>query len=337
MIPPRALLAPYELVRRAGREAEFEAADYDTRHAILQELRPLDDNETGHDTGAARYQHSWTSPESREEMARWQQIMQQQQGDPFVASQQIEMRVPPPRRCLDANTLDDIRQLAQRRGIDLQSDEALTIDADDAGEAMRFACLLSHERRCDLFRGQPADWNPVPSALRLEDSGGRWERFRAWAEREPALSAIAADQKKLGAIAQHYGIPTLLLDFSRNPRIAVFFATHTDKPVPDRPAGIYCLTSSALESGRHHAPAFMRFYEIYPQVERVEVEGLFRMQAQEGSFVYANQAWWTSMFLPDVIRFPRGQPVDSPTRDDIYPKVQSEIERLVSAFFASDA
>jgi len=347
------VLTPYELARLFGLHTRFEAANYEERKALIQqlrldcdfpeaELRALDEQRRLDSmTPQQRLQHESEQARQRQRrMAIMQQVMQEQQGDGYVSGLQARIRAGAPRKMLDRDSLQQLRDVVRTRGVDLGSEQALQIEADDAEQAVQFARLLSHDRHCDLFRGQPVDWNPVPGVLRSsidrQPSQDRWQRFSGWAAAQPTFAGIARHPKKLAAIAQHYGVPTYLLDFSRNPRVAAFFATHTEVPPAEGLGCIYCLRSGALDASHHHAPAFMRYYEITPQTERVEVDGLFRMQAQEGSFVYANQATWTSFFRVDVIRFPRTEPVASPHPGDIYPKTQSEIEQLVSDYFANE-
>jgi len=344
------VLTPYELSRLFGLEEQFERSTYSVRNSMTQRLRlDCDFPEAEQRAKEKEARLANMTPQQRkqfdleqaEQQQRQLQMMQQimQGQDPWLVAQRAEFRAGKPRKMLDRETLDQLREVVRSRGIDLNADEALTIEANDVEEAIKFARLFSHDRECDLFRGQPMEWNPIASILRLpiEKRGSeRWWRFRDWASKQEPLAEIAQDQKKLGAVAQHYGLPTYLLDFSKNPRVAAFFATHTDIPPGDGKACIYCLRSGGLDASYHYAPAFMRYYDILAETERVEVDGLFRMHAQEGSFVCANQEWWTSIFHPDVIRFPRTGPISSPVPGDIYPATKSEIEVLVEEYFANE-
>lgn len=348
------VFTPYELARLFGLQTRFETATYEERRSLIQRLR-LDcdfpeaellaleeQRRLDSMTPQQRLQHeSDQARQQQRRMAILQQVMQEQQGDAHVSGLQARIRAGNPRKMLDRASLEQLRDVVRTRGVDLGSEQSLAIEADDVEQAIQFARLLSHDRHCDLFRGQPAVWNPVPGVLRSsidqERSQERWQRFSDWSGTQPLLASLARDPKKLAAIAQHYGVPTYLLDFSRNPRVAAFFATHTELPPADGLGCIYCLQSGALDAAHHRAPAYMRYYEITPQTERVEVDGLFRMQAQEGSFVYANQTGWTSFFKVDVIRFPRTQPVASPLPGDIYPTTRSEIEQLVFDYFAGES
>jgi hypothetical protein len=343
---------PFELSRMFGLEEEFDASKYYDRKSMANRLRvDCDYPEAERRARDEKARLATMTPQQRqhfelhqaqrweEEQKRMQQMMMPQQ-DAFVSAIQAEIRAGKPRKMLDRESLENLRDTARSRGIDLRSEEPLTIEAEDVEQAIKFARLLSHERNCDLFRGQRKDWNPVPSILRLpleqQLSSSRWQRFRDWALKQKPLAEIAQNQKELGALGQHYGLPTYLLDFSKNPRVAAFFATHTDIPPDDGKACIYCVWSGALEASYHHAPAYMRYYEIFPTSERVEVDGLFRMHAQEGAFVYANQTWWTSVFQPDIIRFPRTREIAIPAPSDIYPSRMSEIEHVIFDYFENE-
>jgi hypothetical protein len=229
---------------------------------------------------------------------------------------------------------------AVAKGIDLESPQPLRIEAANVEEAVAFCCLLSHTRGCDLFRGQRREWRPIPSQLRLPDAerrSARWPRFRDWAGEQESITKVASDPRQLWAIAQHYGMPSQLLDVSANPRVAAYFATGGAAPEPEANACIFCINGGSLAAGYHHAPGWIRSSEAYPALEKIEVDGLFRMQAQEGAFVYVTSDAWTSFFAPDVVCFPPRNLVSSPGAADLFPQRKSEVELLAERYFASEA
>jgi hypothetical protein len=67
----------------------------------------------------------------------------------------------------------------------------------------------------------------------------------------------------------------------------------------------------------------------------VDVDGLYRMQAQEGAFVLCHYEHWTSLYALDRIEFPHGPVAAAPAEADIYPPGLSPIEEMVEAFLST--
>jgi hypothetical protein len=246
------IMTPYELCRTFGLVDEFDTMASEDRVSLIDGLRVDPDSVKG-----VPGPHSGLTPEQLVQQQQWEHKQHQlrlreeqqffhPQQDSMIAGLQAQARAPRPRKMLDRGALEILRKKALSRGVDLQSESSLTLQADNVQEAIQLVCLLSHERGCELFRGQPLAWDPIPAALRKstdspEDQGRRWGRFKQWAQGQEALASISSHQKKLAAVAQHYGLPTMLLDFSKNPRVAAFFATHTVEPPEAGPGCIYCL------------------------------------------------------------------------------------------------
>jgi hypothetical protein len=95
------------------------------------------------------------------------------------------------------------------------------------------------EGRSHVFRGQrDSRWRQDTTLLRAEPDGapatlgtivGRLQRTQAFvdalAARERDLVGRALDEDERLAIAQHYGLPTAFLDYTRSLAVAAFFAT----------------------------------------------------------------------------------------------------------------
>jgi hypothetical protein len=131
-----------------------------------------------------------------------------------------------------------------------------------------------------LFRGMGnADWRLASSFDRRFSYLDRDQRLRLWeklidqwrrsCEDTGVPDSVVRDDKKLWALGQHYGLPTRLLDWTRSPYVAAFFAfqdwvqrlpeefshvalwaLHLDNPVWSREMGVEIVTSPALENIR---------------------------------------------------------------------------------------
>ena len=114
-----------------------------------------------------------------------------------------------------------------------------------------------------IYRGQPdADWGLIPSAFRgvneldppYDETDAEWiskiERdiYRTFDQQSVKCKAIENSWDRL-ALAQHYGTPTRLLDWSRSASVAVYFAVAKPK---DTSAAVWCLDLS-----RYFFPDFL--------------------------------------------------------------------------------
>jgi FRG domain len=129
----------------------------------------------------------------------------------------------------------------------------------------------------DVFRGQRKDWPVRPSIFRLGTSArkvaiDRLSTFVGWCEAQPRLSVYRDDPTQLIAIAQHYGIPTSLVDATYSPDVALFFALHDSQRDQSNKPVVFAWKKSQIEQ--------------LPQIKVIDtqVDNLWRLEAQRGLF-----------------------------------------------------
>jgi hypothetical protein len=210
----------------------------------------------------------------------------------------------------------------------------------DISEAIELATAGNHSGKWDLFRGQTrADWFVTSSAGRLpetarEDAWNQFQRFATWARSVDAMANYVAELDSLWAVAQHYGLRTQFIDFTDDPRVAAFFSCDTQQePDDDQEAAIICLNTED----------FLKFWKgferlsAYPEIIRIDVENLWRLQKQRGCFLWNPIENIEHHYDFDRIVFPFVKDHPSlPRREEIYPVDQSELEKMLTHFFMNE-
>ena len=190
--------------------------------------------------------------------------------------------------------------------------------------ALKYLAELSLEG-FNLFRGQRKKWPILPSLFRgtrpervLAES--RLQRFLEWANDTSHLANLSATQ--LLAIAQHYGIPTSLIDITRSYSAAMFFATYDAETDSTSTPTVFAWRRSALEK--------------LPSLEIVElvVPNLWRLEAQEGLFLKFKNEGELNLAASDTyeIEIPTkgiGSPYSANT---FYPERKSGLESLLDLY-----
>jgi hypothetical protein len=217
-------------------------------------------------------------------------------------------------------------------------------EAKDISEAVALADRFRREKRYDWFRGQRQQWPPYPSALRLKIAGDRAAlevarkrilMFDEWARDVPELKDLvtAGNVNHLFAVLQHYGVPTRYLDFTTNPDVAGFFASDGPPAEPGQQACIYCLNSEDLLDTWETVSELEARKGAQLELVRVDVTNLWRLQAQEGVFIYTNYNWDVDYPL-DRIVFPNSSMPAPVPGERIYPSAKSPLEHLLDQYFS---
>lgn len=208
--------------------------------------------------------------------------------------------------------------------------------------ALNLAKQFKTEGKYHLFRGQAQNWPVVPTSGRLskeefECAKQKLERLLYFFHTNKLLKKYARNYDWFYAVAQHYGLPTNYIDFSEDPEVAAFFATNSKSNIVGSDSVIICLDENDFSD-------FVRFtkviYEkdkvIPPCIVRVDVDNLWRLQAQKGAFVYTPYSDTEFYYDFDRIVFPYTEPYDAVVKSDVYPDKKSELEILLDQFFNSE-
>lgn len=216
-------------------------------------------------------------------------------------------------------------------------------------EAVELALQLKNEGKYDWFRGQlQARWKPTSSLQRAIENGEPQERlnqrlmnFIGWAKTEPSISYLTDPKNRdhLFAVLQHYGFPTCYIDFSTEPGIAGFFASDCkEPPTPGTRSVIFCLNTEDLRCFYDkfitpHDKESPEKLEI--DLISINVDNLWRLQAQAGHFLFANHNWHQIYDL-DRIEFPWSGYPSFPPKNRIYPEHRSALEQLLDNYFEDE-
>ncbi|GEM_PF-2367938 len=214
-----------------------------------------------------------------------------------------------------------------------------TVRADNVEDAVKAMERLRDMGHAQWFRGQIRNWPKlVPTVYRdsvdFNEALSELNRFFYWAKNEPGLEKIAQSTDALIAVAQHYGLPTSFLDFTTNPRVAGYFASASKEPPPHGDEScIYYLNTEEADDIWGYLPK-----DGNPIPERLvlDVTNLWRLEAQEGVFVFCPSANLNWIYPIDRIVFPYQGPIDFPLDADIYPERESPLEARLREYFEGE-
>ena len=208
---------------------------------------------------------------------------------------------------------------------------------NDVEEAVNLANKFKQEGKYDWFRGQIGNWKVVQSLLRIPLEK-RWDavlhlnRFCKWVENTAGLENIASNDNYLIAVAQHYLIPTMYVDFTTNPEVAGFFASY-GTPDPDLPSCIICLNTEHFLEYWKWVTEEKISQEDMPELIQIDVPNLWRLEAQEGVFLFSKVENLQNYYPFDRITFPYKGLVPHPKITQMYPQVKSNLEHLLEQYF----
>lgn len=211
--------------------------------------------------------------------------------------------------------------------------------------AIALAEQMKANGEANWFRGQTRLWPVLSSFVRRKPDERqaaieRFTTFYGWIQSMPALADIASDEDMLLAVAQHYGIPTNLIDFTTEPKVAGFFSAHAAPPLgnDEDVSCIICLDYAELkelcESVKIVSPDMPE-----PRAIAMDIPELWRIQAQHGIFLdYPfDEGFERHTFDFDRIVFPTERDPSVLSElipvEDIYPTQKSDLEVLLDQFF----
>jgi hypothetical protein len=160
------------------------------------------------------------------------------------------------------------------------------IAVESIDRAVELARHWQSSGRFNLFRGQAAPWTLVPSQLRIPDeefltASNRMGRLFRWILSSAGLSDINGNMDAILAVAQHYGLPTCLLDFTFDVDVAAFFAIHSKHQGMGAMACLVCLDRiQYLTAWNERRPKTIEPLRLIDD----PVPDLWRLQAQRGAF-----------------------------------------------------
>jgi hypothetical protein len=212
-------------------------------------------------------------------------------------------------------------------------------------EALNLANKWLRKGRFDLFRGQGRNWNLLASIHRgknqkqYELDFERLKLLYSFMKSNAVLKEYIHNIDHFSAIAQHYGLNTNFIDFTTDPRIAAFFATHSSANRVDELACIICVQRKHFTEVIDFAKPVIDRYLVNghrPEFLSLDVKNLWRLQAQKGHFLYTPFAGIETIYRFHRILFPYSRPLEELKADDIYPGEKSVLETHLDHFFSAE-
>lgn len=205
-------------------------------------------------------------------------------------------------------------------------------------EALELTQAYQSTSEYDWFRGQSGIWPLIPSANRLDpqkriQAEKSLQRLDAWAFK----NGISTDTDYVEAIAQHYHMPTLFIDFTTDPKIAAYFAAQKSGNEPNEYSCMYCLNSHNFNESIESIKKYFPNLPSYPKLLDINVNNLWRLEAQKGKFMYqpiVNLDWFYS--LKRIVFKNKKNTSQYFDMSHIYPTAKSVLEERLDGFFLNE-
>lgn len=216
-------------------------------------------------------------------------------------------------------------------------------NAKDLYEALELAKGFKNSGTYNLFRGQSSNWNVKSSAARLstkktKDGLEKLKRLYYYLQTHEPLTKYFSNTDWFYAVAQHYGLPTNYIDFTKNPEVAMFFATNAAKNKLGEESVIICLNENDFIDVIDFTKSFFEFNNILkPYITKPNVDNLWRLEAQEGCFLFSSILEIEQVYDFDRIVFPFSEPFNKIEKEFIYPEKKSELEILLDHYFNAES
>lgn len=212
----------------------------------------------------------------------------------------------------------------------------------DLYEALELAERFKKNGIYNLFRGQSLNWKVKSSIARLstkkENEGKeKLERLFYFFQTHEPLKKYVSDIDWFYAVAQHYGLPTNYIDFTERPDVALYFATNTHNNVKGKESVIICLNETDFNDVIDFSEILFKTKKILkPYIVKPNVDNLWRLEAQNGCFIFSSISEIEQIYDFDRIVFPFTEAYTRIEKEHIYPEKKSELEILLDHYFNSE-
>lgn len=209
-------------------------------------------------------------------------------------------------------------------------------------EALLLAQKLKKKGKYNLFRGQAQNLRVTPTLSRISNKSytqlkEKLERLYYFFSTHSSLKKFKTDIDWFYAVAQHYGIPTNYIDFTSDIEVAAYFATNSKSNIVGTDCSIICLNEGDFKSFIEFTNVlYSKDKVIPPYIARVDVDNLWRLQAQKGCFLFTPYDDIEYYYDFDKILFPFEKPFENLSKSEIYPERKSELEILIDQYFNTE-